>query len=947
MKPLRKLFVVAILLTLTTTIKAGDVNLVGTIWYDIDTSTKTASVVAPNNGGKYSGEISIPSTINFDGTVRVTAIGASAFNGCVLLTKVTMTSQVTSIGDNAFNGCTALEEISGYTNVKSIGQYAFSGCSKLTEFHIYSALTTVGKSAFYNCTGLQAVYAEEMGTFGSINFTNDNDGTVNQSNPLYYAKRLYQYDYSRRMWLPTMNLRASYAGSDGTIKGNTYVYAKCHTVQVVSGVKTISHAAFRNCEVEELILPSSLEELGSYCFAGCTKLKRVSCAATTPPTVKANRPSFDGVDLSKVTLYVPSASVDAYKAHATWKKFDVKPIPTTVDTKTFGGITMQLKATSTASVVSFDASVLPPNMHIPDYIAYNGYTYPVTSIREFAFEKCDMSTIDLPTDISYIGSCAFKDCKNLVNVFMDRSVATIDSNPFKGCISLQNVRITAETPPVAPNDWENIGNATLEVPTSSVSAYSSTTPWSGFKSTMALTGEHFWYKGIRYFLKYDGTASVTGFNEDEMDEDVKILSTLPMETAYTVTSIADRAFQSGYYNSELQDWEYTSGGKIKSVTIPGTVKTIGESAFYCCTSLKSVVLGDGIETIGRESFEKTGLISLNIPGSVKTIDYSAFSRCESLVSLTLNNGIETIGPDAFYQAKITTVDIPSSVKRIGSWAFAHSYLTNITLHEGLEYLDADAFRCTSITSVTIPRSVKQINGNPFNGCNDLAAIQVVSGNSYYNSNGNCNAIIETATKTLISGCKNTVIPEDVKIIGINSFDSNSPENLVIPNQVTTIKSKAFNNSQNQTSITIGKNVSSIEEENFVLQNYYNKVTDVYSYAKTPPSLGTHVFGRYSYFIYSDNTYHLLYFSYAPDVTLHVPASSISLYRNADVWKDFGTIVALPVEGITTGLNEAAPQFENGKQRIDGSMPLYNLEGQRVGKDYKGIVIQNGKKVVIK
>ena len=921
MKPLRKLFVVAILLTLSTTIKAGDVNLVGDIWYDIDISSKTASVVAPNNGGKYSGEISIPSTINFDGTVRVTAIGARAFYGCVLLTKVTMTSQITSIGENAFNGCTALEEVSGYTNVTTIGQYAFSGCSKLTEFHIYSALTTVGKSAFYNCTGLQAVYAHNLDTYGSINFTNDNDGTVNQSNPLYYAKRFYQYDYSRRMWLPTMNLRASYAGSDGTIKGNTYIYAKCHTVEVISGVKTISHAAFRNCEMEELILPSSLEELGSYCFAGCTKLKRVSCAATTPPTVKANRPSFGSLDLSKVTLYVPSASVDAYKAHATWKKFDVKPIPTTVDTKTFGGITMQLKATSTASVVSFDASVLPPNVHIPDYIAYNGYTYPVTSIREFAFEKCDMSTIDLPTDISYIGSCAFKDCKNLVEVYMDKAVTTIDSNPFKGCISLQNVRITAETPPVAPNDWENTGNATLEVPPSSVSAYSTTTPWSGFSSTIELTGEHFWYKGIRYFLNYDGTASVTGFNEDEMDEDVTILSKLPMETTYTVTSIADKAFQSGYWDYDTKKWVYTSAGKIKSVTIPGTVKTIGEEAFYCCTSLKSVVLGDGIETIGRESFKKTGLISLNIPGSVKTINYSAFSDCSSLKSLTLNNGIETIGQSAFGSAKITKVDIPSSVKRIYFHAFRCSSLTNVTFHEGLEYLEESAFAYSAITSVTIPRSVKEIDGNPFPLCFDLASIQVESGNPYYNSNGNCNAIIETATKTFISGCKNTVIPEDVKIIGRKAFSGTSPEILVIPNQVTTIKEYATLNNHNLKTIIIGRNVSSIEKGNFTTGDI---VTDVYSYAKTPPLLGSSgVFGHY-----------------VSNVTLHVPASSISLYRNADVWKNFGTIVALPDEGISTGV--ALPQDKTQSQDA-----WYTLDGRKLNGQptKKGVYIHNGKTVI--
>lgn len=889
MKRRQRFITMMFLLGICMLAKAGDVNQVGSIWYDIDISTKTASVVANPTGGKYVGEVNIPATINFDGTVRVIAIGADAFKSSTLLTKVTMTSQITSIGKSAFDGCTALEEVSGYTNVTSIGQYAFSGCSKLTEFHIYSALTTVGKSAFYNCTGLQAVYAEEMGTFGSINFTNDNDGTVNQSNPLYYAKRLYQYDYSRRMWLPTMNLRASYAGSDGTIKGNTYVYAKCHTVQVVSGVKTISHAAFRNCEVEELILPSSLEELGSYCFAGCTKLKRVSCAATTPPTVKANRPSFDGVDLSKVTLYVPSASVDAYKAHATWKKFDVKPIPTTVDTKTFGGITMQLKATSTASVVSFDASVLPPNVHIPDYIAYNGYTYPVTSIREFAFEKCDMSTIDLPTDISYIGSCAFKDCKNLVEVYMDKAIKNIDSNPFKGCISLQKVRITTATPPAAPNDWENIGNATLEVPPSSVSAYSSTAPWSGFKSVSELTGEHFWYKGIRYFLNYDGTASVTGFNEEEMDEDVVILSTLPLETNYTVTSIADRAFQSGFYNWETYKWEYTSGEKIKSIVIPGTVKTIGIDAFLCCTSLQSVVLGNGIEDIKERAFSQTSLIRLSIPGSVKTIGIGAFADCKSLTHVSLSFGLESLGGYVFDKCNgITTLDLPASLTE-------------------LEYSTFNSFRhMGGLRSITVAA------GNP--------VLSVEVGVLYMTKSDE--KILVLYPTAMTSTSFTFTVPDGVTEIASYAFGSNYHlSGCVLPESLKIIDDLAFNNT-GLTTITIPSQVEYINRQVF----HASLMVEVTMSGKVEHINRNKTFGSFSGIIYNNPT-------------LRVPMEYLDYYQQSPWTEWFASIEGYtPGNTITTSINSVDSIHATDQ-------PMYNLSGQRVGKDYKGIVIHNGKKVV--
>ena len=906
---MKRYFAIIIALVAVLTAKAGDVNQVGSIWYDIDISTKTASVVANPTGGKYVGEVNIPATINFDGTVRVIAIGAKAFQNSTLLTKVTMTSQITSIGEYAFNGCSALEEVSSYTNVTSIGQYAFSGCSKLTEFHIYSALTTVGKSAFNNCTGIQIVYGHDMDKFGGISFLNNNDGTINSSNPLFYGARLYVYDSLKRLWYQPMRLRASYSGTNRTIRSNTFINNKFHTVLVVSGITEIGLAAFRGSEMEELILPSSITDLKSYCFAGCTNLKRVSCAATKPPSVASGRPSFYGVDLSKVKLYVPSSSVSAYKEHSYWKNFgSIEAIPETVDLKQFGSVRYDLNSTGSATVVNFDATTLPPNVHIPDFIAYNGFEYRVTSIADFALQNCELSTLDLPTDISYIGSYAFQGCQNLVEVFMDKDVALIGSNPFKGCTSLQKVRITAETPPSSLNDWENISNATLEVPPSSVPAYSSTAPWSSFSSTIALTGEHFWYKGIRYFLNYDGTASVTGFNEEEMDEDVVILSHLPLETPYTVTSIADRAFQSGYFDREQWDWVYTSAGKIKSIVIPGTVKTIGEEAFYCCTTLKSVVLGNGIEKIERDAFNYTGLIALEIPGSVKSIGYHAFSF-----------------------TGLKTVNIPGSVKQIYDYAFQDCpSLTDVTLNEGVELIGTWAFCYSAITSVSIPRSVKEIGINPFGACYNLVSIQVESGNPYYDSRGNCNAIIETAKNKLITGCKYTVIPEDVSIIGEKSFN-NVAEDLVIPNQVTIIGKEAFANSNNLTTLTIGKNVSFIGAKNFVVTSYsVFKVKDVYCYAKIPPSLGSDVFE------YSSN-----YTSYAPRVTLHVPASSIGLYKTADVWKDFKEILPLPDEGISTGLEA----IDNGELTIDKSLPQYNLHGQRVSHPVKGqIYIQNGRKI---
>ena len=157
----------------------------------------------------------------------------------------------------------------------------------------------------------------------------------------------------------------------------------------------------------------------------------------------------------------------------------------------------------------------------------------------------------------------------------------------------------------------------------------------------------------------------------------------------------------------------------------------------------------------------------------------------------------------FWSTTITTAIIPASVEynsvtysvtSIGDYAFSG---------------------CSGLTSIEIPNSVTSIGKYAFSRCTGLTSIIVENGNSLYDSRNNCNAIIETATNTLIVGCKNTTIPNSVTSIGSNAFYGCSGlTSVTIPNSVTSIGSWAFYYCTGLTSLTIGNSVTSIGNSAF-------------------------------------------------------------------------------------------------------------------------------------
>ena len=296
------------------------------------------------------------------------------------------------------------------------------------------------------------------------------------------------------------------------------------------------------------------------------------------------------------------------------------------------------------------------------------------------------------------------------------------------------------------------------------------------------------------------------------------------------------------YYSSPEYYYYYIPSSIKSVTITGG--EIPYHAFYNCSGLTSVTIGNGVTSIGSYAFyDCTGLTSITIPDSVTSIGSDAFSGCSGLTSVTIPNSVTSIGNYAFYDCiRLTSITIPDSMTSIGSYAFTGcSGLTSITIPDSVTSISSYAFTgCSGLTSITISDGVTSIGRAAFSGCSGLTSITIPDS-------------VTSIGSYAFSGCSgltSITIPDCVTSIGSDAFSGCSGlTSVTIPNSVTSIGNYAFYGCSGLTSIIIPDGVTSIDSNAF--KNCY-RLVEVYNKSTLSITAGSSSNGYVAY--YAKNVY---------------------------------------------------------------------------------------------
>ena len=327
----------------------------------------------------------------------------------------------------------------------------------------------------------------------------------------------------------------------------------------------------------------------------------------------------------------------------------------------------------------------------------------VTRIWEFEFCCCESLTdIVLPEGVTSIGDRAFHNCSALSSIVIPDSVTSIGESAFKNCISLKSFEIPSSVTSIGFVAFSGCKSlSSLVIPASVVNLNGN--PFCGWYGELKCLSPYFIYDNKVLFDK--DKSKIIAFRDKDTT-----LYVIPDG----VTSIGDGAF-----------WGCTS---LTSLVIPESVTSIGDYAFVGCDSLTDIVIPDRVTRIGEFAFGGCeSLTDIVLPEGVTSIGGSAFKNCISLTDIVIPDSVTSIGNGTFWDcSSLSKIVLPEGVTSIGERAFdGCESLTDIVLPEGVTSIGGSAFKnCISLTDIVIPDSVTSIGGGAFYDCKSLKSLVI-------------------------------------------------------------------------------------------------------------------------------------------------------------------------------------------------------------------------------